>query len=331
VVDLAEALGTRTLLESYDQGWLDWATMSTPRGPIVGGLFSFCYLPSVVWYPKAAFEKAGYEVPTTWTDLLTLSDRIVEAGGTPWGFGNATWFGGSSQTWATDILLRTTSLTDYDRLWRGGLKFNSPQVRQALRMMFELWLKPEYAFGGRETINQTEMWDLPKPMLEELPKLWMTDTPSYFPVYDGRSTDTAFAGKEFGKDFDFFLLPPIDPAYGAPVLMEGHLVSMLRDTSESRALMEYVASGTQGEVWARQVGLGATPRKGARLEWYPDALSRKVAEVMATAPRMRYAAYSLMPYAANLEMGFSLVEYIDGNADLDTALDQIDRSWPGAV
>ena len=32
----------------------------------------------------AAFDAAGYEVPTTWEELIALSDRIVADGGVPW-------------------------------------------------------------------------------------------------------------------------------------------------------------------------------------------------------------------------------------------------------
>ena len=28
---------------------------------------------SLVWYPKDDFEAAGYEIPTTWDELLTLT------------------------------------------------------------------------------------------------------------------------------------------------------------------------------------------------------------------------------------------------------------------
>jgi alpha-glucoside transport system substrate-binding protein len=41
-------------------------------------------LKSMVWYPKAAFDDAGYTVPTTWDELIALSDQIVADGSTPW-------------------------------------------------------------------------------------------------------------------------------------------------------------------------------------------------------------------------------------------------------
>jgi len=151
--------------------------------------------------------------------------------------------------------------------------------------MSDLWLKAGYAYGGREAINEAEIADLAKPLLSTPPKLWMTHAPSFLPFWDGRGEDTGFLGKEFGTDYDFFLLPPIDKARGAPGLVESHITAMLRETSESRALMAYVASGAQGEAWAKLCnGFGVSPRKGAKLEWYPDALSRRTAEVI---PRWR--------------------------------------------
>ena len=42
---------------------------------------------SIVFYPKQAFEAAGYEVPETYDDLVALTDQIQETGTTPWCFG----------------------------------------------------------------------------------------------------------------------------------------------------------------------------------------------------------------------------------------------------
>ncbi len=40
---------------------------------------------SAIWYPQKAFEAAGYTVPTTWDDLIKLSDKIIADGkGNPW-------------------------------------------------------------------------------------------------------------------------------------------------------------------------------------------------------------------------------------------------------
>ena len=40
-----------------------------------------------MFYPKAEFREAGYEIPNTWDELVALSHQIVADGGTPWCFG----------------------------------------------------------------------------------------------------------------------------------------------------------------------------------------------------------------------------------------------------
>lgn len=44
-------------------------------------------LKSLVYYPKAKFREAGYEIPNTWKELVALSHQIAADGGTPWCFG----------------------------------------------------------------------------------------------------------------------------------------------------------------------------------------------------------------------------------------------------
>ena len=42
------------------------------------GLPTNINLKSMIWYPKKAFDAKGYKVPSTFTELMTLSDQIVE-------------------------------------------------------------------------------------------------------------------------------------------------------------------------------------------------------------------------------------------------------------
>ena len=142
VVDLTTFLDKETLQAGYDRNWLDWATMAGPNGPIVAGVWADYYVDSLVWYPKAAFEKAGYQVPLTWQELLALSDQIVKDGGTPWCIEN-NYTGGnlaglSAVSWLQDILLRTSSLEDYDRWTRGELKSISSQLRHAAQLLSDI-------------------------------------------------------------------------------------------------------------------------------------------------------------------------------------------------
>jgi len=83
VIDLAPIIKADWLKQNYKQSWLDMATMKGPNGPITAGIWARANGKDLVWYPKAEFEAAGYKVPTTWDELMALSDQIVSDGDTP--------------------------------------------------------------------------------------------------------------------------------------------------------------------------------------------------------------------------------------------------------
>ena len=74
--------------KNYAQSWQDMATMTDDAGKaIVAGIWARFNGKSIVWYPKKAFDEAGYTVPATWDELMALSDQIASDGDTPWCIG----------------------------------------------------------------------------------------------------------------------------------------------------------------------------------------------------------------------------------------------------
>ncbi len=72
VVDVNSFISEDWLKQQYNPAWLDMATMPGPDGPMSAGVFNRYSVKSLVWYPKDDFEAAGYEVPTTWDELVAL-------------------------------------------------------------------------------------------------------------------------------------------------------------------------------------------------------------------------------------------------------------------
>ncbi len=88
LVDLSTIMPAGYLQDQYIQSWLDMATKPGKEGkPIVAGVWERVNVKSLVWYPKKAFDAAGYKVPTTWDELKALQDQIVADGDTPWCIG----------------------------------------------------------------------------------------------------------------------------------------------------------------------------------------------------------------------------------------------------
>ncbi len=108
----------------------------------------------LVWYPKAKFDEAGYEVPTTWDELVALEELIRSDGDAPWCLGiesgNAT--GWVATDWIEALMLRTAPPEDYDAWVAGDLPFSSDQVKRAAQIMSDTWLTEGNVLGGKDQI-----------------------------------------------------------------------------------------------------------------------------------------------------------------------------------
>ncbi len=322
-IDLSTFLDMEKLKKNYNQSWLDMAMMDSPNGKIMAGVWGRVNGKSLVWYPKKAFDEAGYKIPTTWDELIALSEEIKSDGDAPWcvGIESGAATGWPMTDWIEETMLRTTSLENYDKWVKGELKFDSPEVRKAIETVGQIWFTDGYVFGGRQAIATTFFGDAPKPMFDNPPKCWMHKQGNFITTFFPE-------GLTAGVDYDFFYLPPIDPAYGKPVLVAGDIYAMFNDRPEVRAVMEYFTTGASVEGWVRAGG-AISPHLDSSLDWYSNEVDRGVAEIILNATSVRFDASDLMPGAVGSGSFWkSMTSYVSGAIDLDTAVKDIDASWP---
>ena len=323
VVDLNKVLDVSKIKANYLQSWLDMATMAGPNGKIMAGVWNRVNAKSLVWYPKKAFDKAGYKVPTTWAELIALQNQIKKDGDTPWAIGieSGAATGWAATDWIEEIMLRTTSLENYDKWVKGTLKFDSPEVRNAIKVMSDIWFTDGNVYGGRKAIATTGFGDAPKVMFENPPKAWLHQQANFI---------TTFFPNDLvaGVDYDFFYLPPIDPKYGRPVEVAGDIYAMLVDRPEVRAVMQFFATGESVKKWV-QAGGAISPHKDAKLEWYTDPVSKKVAQVIQNATSVRFDGSDQMPGQVGAGSFWrDMTSYVAGTMTLDATVKDIDASWP---
>jgi alpha-glucoside transport system substrate-binding protein len=297
--------------------------MDGPEGPIMAGVWHRFNGKSLVWYPKAIFDEAGYTVPTTWDELMALTQQIADDGDTAWciGIESGAATGWPATDWIEDIMLRTTSLENYDAWTTGDLPFDSPEVRNAVEVMSEIWLNEAYVYGGTAAIVSTFFGDAPAPMFEDPPRCWLhrqgNFITSFFP-----------AGTEAGVDYDFFYLPPIDDAYGRPFLVAGDIMAMFNDRPEVRAVMEFFTTGESVREWLAAGG-ALSPHNDADLSWYGNDVERGIAELVRESTSVRFDGSDLMPGEVGAGSFWKgMTNYIAGTTDLDTSLQEIDAAWP---
>jgi alpha-glucoside transport system substrate-binding protein len=326
IVDLNKVISTDWLKQNYNQGFLDTNTVDGTGGKILGGIFNRINFKSAVWYPKKAFDAANYKIPATWAEMKTLMDNIVKDGDTPWciGIGSDAATGWPATDWVEDIMLRTTTLENYDKWTRGELAFTSPEVKNAFTVMTDIWFNDKYVYGGRKSIASTAFGDAPTPMLQTPPKCWMHRQGTFITSFFEKNKP----GVKAGVDYDFFYLPPIDEKFGKPVLFAGDLFSMFNDRPEVRAVIQYLSTYESVQPWIK-LGTGAiSPHKNANLADHTTDLERKAAQSILGASSVRFDGSDLM--SAEVGSGSfwkGVTDYVSGSANLDQALDTMQKGW----
>ena len=323
VLDAAQFLDMDWLQQNYNQSWLDMAMMDGADGrEIMAGVWHRVNAKSLVWYPKREFEEAGYEIPETWDELIALSDQMVADGVAPWciGIESGAATGWPATDWLEEVMLRTTSLENYDKWVTGELPFDDPVVKNAVERMSDIWLNDEYVFGGRKAIVTTNFGDAAKPLF--------TDPPNCFLHKQGNFITSFFPeGLQAGQDYGFFYLPPIDEQYGKPVLVAGDLMAAFNDRPEVKAVMDFFTRGESVINWLASGG-SISPHKDTPLDAYTNEVDRGIAEIILNADSARFDGSDLMPGAVGAGTFWKgMTDYVSGTVDLDAALREIQAGW----
>jgi len=323
VLDASTFLDMEWLKQNYNQSWLDMSMMDGADGKeIMAGVWHRVNAKSLVWYPKREFEEAGYEVPETWDELIALSDQIVADGAAPWciGIESGAATGWPATDWLEEIMLRTTSLENYDKWVTGELPFDDPVVKNAVKKMSEIWLNDEYVFGGRKAIVTTNFGDAAKPLFNSPPDCFLHKQGNFITSFFPQ-------GLQAGQDYGFFYLPPIDEQYGKPVLVAGDLMAAFNDRPEVKAVMDFFTRGESVINWLASGG-SISPHKDTPLDAYTNEVDRGIAEIILNADSARFDASDLMPGAVGAGTFWKgMTDYISGTIDLDAALKEIQAGW----
>lgn len=326
-IDMTTILPMDYLRTRYEGPWLEYGMLPGPDGELfLGGLYTQIFVNSVVYYPLPAFEDAGYTVPETWDELTALIEQMVADGNTPWCLQNGEFAQGFPATVPlSDIMMRTVSPDEYQNWLTGKLKFDSPQVRHALDIYADTWLQPGYFYGTRPELATYEEADLTPIFQATPPGCYLMAEPVYLPLFGGLEG-------EYGEAYGFFNLPPIDPAYGQPVQVEGHFLTVYQDRPEVRALVEYLVTGEPYKTWrANYEGtpldtlFSPHPERDGGI--HQTAMDQVFMDMLYGDETLGYNSCDYMPAAVCLEFQDFMAAFVEGTADPDAMLPQIDAAW----
>ncbi|MFC7492126.1 MULTISPECIES: ABC transporter substrate-binding protein [unclassified Knoellia] len=286
---------------------------------------------SFVWYSPSAFEEKGYEIPKTWDELLTLSDKIAadDPEGKPWcaGIESGDATGWPTTDWVEDVLLRTAGPETYDKWVKHEIPFNDPAVETALAEVGKILKNPKYVNGGQgdvKTIASTSFQDAGLALLDN-GGCYMHRQASFYAANFPEGTKVAEDG-----DVWAFYLPAKDEST-KPVLVGGEFTAAFADRPEVKAFQTYLASLEWANERAKTCGAGgcvtANTQADASLLKNPvDKLSAEILTDKATTSR--FDGSDLMPGAVGSGTFWKgMTNWITGQDDKAT-LDYIENSWP---
>jgi alpha-glucoside transport system substrate-binding protein len=281
---------------------------------------------SMIWYPKAAFDAAGYEVPTTWDELIALSDQIVADGSNPWcvGFESGTATGWPATDWMEEIMLKTAGIETYQQWATHGIPFNDPAVVAAGEMFGQMMFTEGYVLGGAENTPSLAFGDAPLPMFDDPPKCWLHHQATFINAFFPEGT-------EAGVDYDWFPTPPIDEDNK---LFAGELAMVFSNRPEIVDFLERFSSVPVQCAMGGDPGLGRlSPNVDVGEECYANPIlaeaSTILADVLATGTGGFDAGDQMPPEVGSGSFWTGMVEYMQQGPDsLQGVLDDIEASWP---
>jgi alpha-glucoside transport system substrate-binding protein len=292
------------------------------------GIPSNVNLKSMVWYPKAAFDEAGYEVPETWDDLVALSDQIVEDGGTPWcvGYESEGATGWPATDWMEDIMLRTAGSDVYDQWVNHEIPFDDPAVVEAAERFGEIMFAEGYVLGGASNTPSVSFGDAPAPLFEDPPGCFLHRQASFITAQSGWDPEA-----EAGVDYDWFPFPAIDEE-GTLFGVE-FLVAFRNDPEVVDFMEQFSGEEAQCEQGANVAGSRISPNVNVEADCYANEILADSAAVLTESIENdtgRFDASDMMPPEVGSGSFWSeMMTYMqEGPDSAETVLGNIEASWP---
>ena len=292
---------------------------------------------STIWYPIKAFAAKGYEVPTTFEELIALSDTIKAAGSHPWcasagGPGAAT--GWQLTDWVEEVVLKTQGLDYYNRWITHEVPFTDPGIKAAFDKVGQILFTDGYVEGGGTAIVNTDQKTPMDPMFIDdtaNPGCWMQKIPTWYgpDFFPDQRTTLSPSKYVIGEDIGIFAFPTIDAAHNGAE-GSGDTVIVMKDRPEVKAVVQFLATPEGIQNWIR-AGSAISSNQSTPADWYAGAYKLSVAaDIVANADFIGFDASDLMPACVGAGTFWTqTVDWATNNgSNTDAVLQAIDASWP---
>lgn len=302
-----------TINENYSDTWTSLATVDDKLYGVVAKANS----KSTIWYKPTSFEQNGFQIPTTWDQLLDITQQYDSKGEKPWAVGaqgrDNSW---TLTDWFENIYARKAGSDNYTKLFNGDLAFNDQTVKDSLAEMLKI-VNDKYVAGGIDTALSIGFVDGIGRVFSKNPVAEMYMEGGFV---GGIALGDVNPDLKVGTDIDFFPWPTIDEANGNPLVGGGDVASAFVNNEDNKKLIEFLSTPEAGKIWV-STGAIASPNKGVTEADYPNELVAKEADQLKTAESFLFDGSDLLPGTLGQDFGTLLQNIIKSPNQMDSLLD----------
>jgi alpha-glucoside transport system substrate-binding protein len=274
----------------------------------------------LIWYDPKVYTGGN---PTSWDDLNTKAQSALGSlsGTKEWcvglqsGAGSDGWPG---TDWIEDILLRQSGPDVYDAWVNGKQKWTSNEVKSAWQ---EFGKVLNNTYGDTNLIISTNFGKAGDPLFKSPPGCLFHHQASFITSFFQQDNPSVKAG----TDYNFFLMPDINPQFAGAVTGGGDLLGMFHDTPQAKALMQYLITPQAQAIWPAIPGSGAlSGSKSVSTSIYPDDITKQAAQDLASAKIFRFDGSDAMPAAMSDAFLTGIEDFTKDQTKLDSILQNLD-------
>ena len=301
-----------------------WPQLSTVGGKVYG-VPGRANVKSLIWYSPAMFKAKGYELPKTFEEVKTLSDKMAADGSgiAPWclGIESGVATGWVITDWFEQYMLALNGPEVYDQWVQHKIPFNDPKVKAVADAVAAV-VKNEKYIGSANAIKaiaSTKFQEGGFPILEK--KCYMHKQASFYSTIWAKGTKI---GPDGDVNFGYFPSPA-----GGKKFMEGggDLIAAGTDKPETFALLSYM-NGSQYQTDIIATGNGdLSTRKDFDTSTIKDPVQKGFADLLKGSDVFRFDGADMMPAAVGSGSFWKeATAWILGGSTEDM-LNNIEKSW----
>ena len=262
-----------------------------------------------IWYNTAEYDGTA---PANWDAVMGTDPGSADS---LWcvGLESGADSGWPGTDWVEDFVIRQSGSELYDSWVAGTTKWTDPAIKSAFESFGEVL---DDSFGGATTVNSTNFGAAGNPLFTDSPGCLFHHQASFISDFFKEQGGAA------DGEFDFFVMPEIDPAYAGALTGGGDLFGLFSDKAAAKDLLKYLVTAEAQQIWADRGGFVSANTK---VTTYPDPVGQKSADAITKATVFRFDGGDLMPAAMKAAFFRAMVDFAEDQSKLDSILEGLDE------